>query len=97
MVDNGADINDVRFITETPLNSAIKSGFKEAEALIRSLGGVNYTKIIEIDDVNLSLKSIPSHFLQRMYLLSQFPSARQNIWFTTCFKNFDYYKTDEGT
>ncbi|MHA2180363.1 MAG: hypothetical protein ACXAAH_02935 [Promethearchaeota archaeon] len=51
----------------------------------------------KLDLSDLSLKSIPSHFLQRMYLLSQFPSARQNNWFTTCLKNLDSYKTDKGT
>ncbi|MHA2039519.1 MAG: hypothetical protein ACW98X_24120, partial [Promethearchaeota archaeon] len=51
----------------------------------------------KLDLSDLSLKSIPSHLLQRMYLMSQFPSARQNIWFTTCLKNLDSYKTDKGT
>jgi hypothetical protein len=51
----------------------------------------------KLDLSDLSLKSIPSHLLQRMYLLSQFPSARQSIWFTTCLKNLDSYKTDKGT
>jgi hypothetical protein len=46
---------------------------------------------------SFSSKSIPSNLLQRLYLLSQFPSAQQNIWFTTCLNNLECYKTEKGT
>jgi hypothetical protein len=42
-------------------------------------------------------KSTPSHFLQRLYLLSQFPTARKNSWFITCFEKLKSYKTEKGT
>lgn len=42
-------------------------------------------------------KSNPSYFLQRLYLMSQFHSARKNYWFITCFKKLESYKTDKGT
>jgi hypothetical protein len=42
-------------------------------------------------------KSIPSFFLQRLYLMSKFPSAMKNNWFITCFKKVESYKTDKGT
>ncbi|KKM00189.1 hypothetical protein LCGC14_1806940 [marine sediment metagenome] len=41
--------------------------------------------------------SIASLFLQRLYLMSQFPSARKSDWFTTCLEKLESYKTVKGT
>ena len=41
-------------------------------------------------------KSTPSHFLQRLYLMSHFPSARKNNWFIACVKRLESYKTEKG-
>ncbi len=42
-------------------------------------------------------KSTPSHLLQRLYLMSNFPSTRKNNWFITCIKRLESYKTEKGT
>jgi len=42
-------------------------------------------------------KSTPSYFLQRLYLMSHFLSAREKNWFITCVKRLESYKTEKGT
>jgi hypothetical protein len=60
-----------------------------------------FLNLNQLDFSATSLKMIenstPSHFLQRIYLMSHFPSARQSSWFTTCMENLEDYKTDKGT
>ena len=55
----------------------------------------------QLDFSATSLKVIgdsnPSYFLQRIYLMSHFPSARKNNWFIACVKRLESYKTEKGT